>query len=86
MGSRSRLEWSDHWLLAPTFGLQGFKLELGFNLIHVIFGVWLRILVELLPRSRKSVTKIFDLFNNGDPIKVLEVLMVAWAYEDLRFI
>ncbi len=27
-----------------------------------------------------------DLFNNGDPIKVLEVLKAAWAYEDLRFI
>ena len=42
-------------------------------------------MVELSPRCSKCVTKMFDLFNNGDPIKVLEVLKAAWAHEDLRF-
>ncbi len=63
-----------------------FKPELGFILIHVLLGVWLRIVVELLPHSSKCVIKMFDFFKNKDPFKVLEVLKTAWAYEDLRFI
>ena len=52
----------------------------------MLHGVYLGIMIKLLPRRWKCITKIFNLLYNGDSTQFLKVFQTSWALQYLRLI